>query len=106
MPPNVTAGLARSRVSGYRRSPAPPASKTPSVFFIGFRFDAAFGPEEAPSALRFQRPRNRDSVPEQVHTCRQGVALAKIHRSPGAVLPQGRKNFMNAQHHSVFVTGG
>src|SRR5580700_1060269 len=31
MPPKVTAGLARSRVRGYRRSPAPPASKTPSV---------------------------------------------------------------------------
>src|SRR5579859_2008760 len=35
MPPKVTAGLARSRVSGYRRSPAPPASNTPSVSFIG-----------------------------------------------------------------------
>src|SRR5580704_10226540 len=34
MPPKVTAGLARSRVSGYSRSPAPPASKTPSVSFI------------------------------------------------------------------------
>src|ERR1022692_5085386 len=34
MPPKVTAGLARSRVSGYKRSPAPPASKTPRVSLI------------------------------------------------------------------------
>src|SRR5437660_12790660 len=34
MPPKVTAGLARSRVSGCSRSPAPPASSTPSVSFI------------------------------------------------------------------------
>src|SRR5271165_6112381 len=34
MPPNVTAGLARSRVRGYRRSPAPPASRTPRVSFM------------------------------------------------------------------------
>src|SRR5579863_2313659 len=34
MPPKVTAGLARSRVSGKRRSPAPPASRTPRVSFI------------------------------------------------------------------------
>src|SRR5947209_17543967 len=33
-PPKVTAGLARSRVSGYRRSPAPPANSTPSVSFM------------------------------------------------------------------------
>src|SRR3954447_11297249 len=85
MPPKVPAGLARSRVSGYRRSPAPPASKTPSVSFIGFRFDAAFGPEEAPWSLSFRRPRTRDSVPEQLHSCRQGLALAQIHRSCGVV---------------------
>src|SRR5712692_786757 len=29
MPPNGTAGLARSRVSGHKRSPCPPASNTP-----------------------------------------------------------------------------
>src|SRR5271154_5686758 len=34
MPPKVTSGLARSRVSGKSRSPAPPASKTPRVSFI------------------------------------------------------------------------
>src|SRR5207248_583101 len=34
MPPKVTAGLARSRVSGYSRSPAPPASSTPNVSFM------------------------------------------------------------------------
>src|SRR5579862_6335870 len=34
MPPNVTAGLARSRVRGYRRSPAPPANRTPRVSFM------------------------------------------------------------------------
>ncbi len=34
VPPKGTAGLARSRVSGKRRSPAPPASRTPSVSFI------------------------------------------------------------------------
>src|SRR6478672_545881 len=34
MPPKVTAGLARSRVSGYKRSPAPPAKRTPRVSFI------------------------------------------------------------------------
>src|ERR1700734_1108572 len=32
-----TAGLARSRVRGKRRSPAPPASKTPSVSLIGHK---------------------------------------------------------------------
>src|ERR1700693_3615573 len=34
IPPKVTAGLARSRVRGYRRSPAPPASRTPRVSFM------------------------------------------------------------------------
>src|ERR1700685_3874121 len=34
MPANGTAGLARSRVRGKSRSPAPPASSTPSVSFI------------------------------------------------------------------------
>src|ERR1035438_6334125 len=33
-PPNGTAGLARSRVRGKSLSPAPPASKTPSVSLI------------------------------------------------------------------------
>src|SRR5579884_4200570 len=32
MPPKVTAGLARSRVRGYSRSPAPPASRQTRVF--------------------------------------------------------------------------
>ena len=31
-PPNGTAGLARSRVSGERRLPSPPASTMPSTF--------------------------------------------------------------------------
>src|SRR5262249_35893746 len=33
-PPKLTAGLARSRVRGYKRSPAPPASNTPNVSLI------------------------------------------------------------------------
>src|SRR3954471_2950058 len=106
MPPKVTAGLARSRVSGYRRSPAPPASKTPSVSFIGFRFDAAFGPEEAPWSLSFRRLRTRDSVPEQLHSCRQGPALAQSTDRAASYLPLRREKIMNAQHHCVFVTGG
>src|SRR5271157_1392199 len=41
MPPKVTAGLARSRVRGYSRSPAPPASKTPRVSLIYCDFPSA-----------------------------------------------------------------
>src|ERR1035438_10810295 len=44
MPPKVTAGLARSRVSGYKRSPAPPASKTPRVSLILMVSDYKFPP--------------------------------------------------------------
>src|SRR5271170_1799526 len=42
-PANGTAGLARSRVRGKSRSPAPPASKTPSVSLISQNSGTALG---------------------------------------------------------------
>src|ERR1039458_462918 len=45
-PPKGTAGLARSRVRGKSRSPAPPASKTPSVSLIAVQPN--FRPDSCP----------------------------------------------------------
>src|SRR6476620_10086333 len=58
-PAKGTAGLARSRVSGKRRSPAPPASRTPSVSLI-FLFPQGWSvwtlsPSDAQSKVRVQR---------------------------------------------------
>src|ERR1700682_3099046 len=65
IPPNGTAGLARSRVSGHRRSPWPPARSTPMASRIS---DMGL----APRTCLYERV-NSNSICEAKHKqCRSG----------------------------------
>src|SRR6266478_4970089 len=87
-PPNGTAGLARSRVSGHNRSPCPPASSTPMASRIadmadppGFAFvERAHLTTECKKETNAKVPASpyRGSVPELLRKHYDTVTLRKL----------------------------